>query len=78
MESFIINLSSCETGSAAVPTVPVGFCVAITAKGSGRGYVLPSTVQARSSMTSKRADCVLPEVLFISSARSIFVIAAPL
>ena len=35
-ENEIINLSSCESGKELVPDESIGFCVAITKKGSGR------------------------------------------
>ena len=46
----------------------MGFCVASTRKGSGSGWVTPSTVTWRSSMASSSADCVLGVARLISSA----------
>ena len=45
--------------------------------GSGTGYVTPSTVTCPSSITSRSADCVLGDVLLISSARKRLHITAP-
>ena len=69
--------SSWELGSIVVPAEPTGFCVARTINGSGRAYVLPSTVTLCSSIASSSADCVLLEVRLISSASSRFVMIAP-
>ena len=55
----------------------IGFCVAMTKNGWGRLYVFPSTVTCRSSMLSRRLDCVLGMVRFISSARSTWVMTGP-
>ena len=70
IDIVIINLSICASGRLCVPALPYGFCVAITIKGSGTSLVIPSTDTFLSSMTSRRADCVLGDVLFISSASS--------
>ena len=70
IESRTMKRSSCESGNCCVPAEPRGFCVAMTMKGLGRSCVTPSTVTARSSMTSSRAACVLAEVRLISSPRS--------
>jgi len=72
-----MNLSICDSGSFCVPIEPTGFCVAITIKGSGRSYVAPSTVTLYSSIICNRADCVLGDVLLISSARSTLHMVAP-
>ena len=69
IDSLIMNLSICESGRSDVPDAPVGFCVAITVKGFGSIYVLPSTVTLPSSMASRSADCVRVEARFNSSAR---------
>ena len=55
----------------------VGFWVAITMKGSGRVYLFPSTVTEPSAIASRSADCVLGEVLLISSARIMRCMMAP-
>src|SRR6478672_5848506 len=47
--------SSCDSGSANVPSWSCGFCVAITKKGEGRARVSPSTVTWRSSIASSSA-----------------------
>ena len=70
MDREIRNLSVCASGSPHVPALPRGFCVAITKNGLGIFLVTPSTVHCRSSMTSRRADWVLGEVRFSSSASS--------
>ena len=77
MERRTIKRSNWELGSAWVPVVPKGFWVAIQINGVGKGLVTPSTVTLRSSMASRRADCVLGEVRLISSASSRLHIAAP-
>jgi hypothetical protein len=43
----------------------------MTMKGWGAGRRTPSTVTWASSMTSRRADCVLGDARLISSARTI-------
>src|ERR1700730_304099 len=47
--------SSCASGSGKVPAYSIGFWVAMTTKGWGRGLVSPSTVTWRSSIASSRA-----------------------
>ena len=75
--SLSAKRSSCASGSGYVPTYPVGFCVAITIKGSGISYVTPSTVTLLSSIASSSADCVLGEARLISSASSRLHITRP-
>ncbi len=70
--------SSCASGKGKVPSCSMGFCVAITKKGSASGRVSPSVVTCRSSMHSSRAACVRGVARFISSAKSTFVNAGPL
>ena len=41
-----------------MPTSLCGFCVATTKKGSGSGWVVPSTVTWRSAMASSSDDWV--------------------
>ena len=60
--------SICDSGSGYVPWYSTGFCVAITMKGSGRGYERPSIVTWRSFIASSKADWVLGVVRLISSA----------
>ena len=50
-----------------MPSISIGFCVAITMNGASRWYVVPSTVTWRSSMHSSSADWVLGEARLISS-----------
>ena len=61
--------SSCDSGSGKVPTCSVGFCVAMTKKGSGSRRVSPSAVTWCSSMASSSADCVFGVARLTSSAR---------
>ena len=60
-----------------LPSDIIGFSVASTIKGFGRGRVTPSTVTCNSSIASSRADWVLLEVRLISSASNRLVIMAP-
>jgi hypothetical protein len=69
--------SSCASGSVYVPSNSIGFWVAITRKGSGRGRLAPSTVTCRSSIASSSADCVFGGVRLISSASSRLVNTGP-
>src|SRR5437764_1433443 len=62
--------SSCDSGSANVPSWSCGFCVAMTKKGEGSARVSPSTVTCRSSIASSSALCVLGLARLISSAKS--------
>ena len=69
--------SSCASGSGKVPCVSTGFCVAMTKKGLSNGRVTPSEVTCRSSMHSKRLDCVRGVARLISSASKMFVNTGP-
>ena len=71
------NRSSWASGSGKVPSYSIGFCVAITRKGSGSWYVVPSTVTWCSSIASRRADWVFGVARLISSARTIWLITGP-
>ena len=64
--------SSWASGSGYVPSCSIGFCVASTKNGEGRGYVWPATVTERSCIASSNADCVLGGVRLISSASTMF------
>ena len=64
-----MNRSSWASGSGYVPSCSIGFCVASTKNGSGRGYVAPPAVTCRSCIASSSAACVLGGVRLISSAR---------
>ena len=48
------NLSICASGSGYVPSISMGFWVAITMNGFVSLYVSPSMVTWRSSMASRR------------------------
>ena len=50
-----------------MPSISIGFWVAITMNGGSRWYVVLSTVTCRSSMHSSSADWVLGEARLISS-----------
>ena len=50
-----------------MPSISIGFWVAMTMNGASRWYVEPSTVTWRSSMHSSSADWVLGEARLISS-----------
>ena len=65
------NLSSWASGRGKVPSISMGFWVAITRKGSGSAMVTPSMVACLSCIASKRADWVLGVARFISSAKTI-------
>ena len=69
--------SSCASGSANVPSSSIGFCVASTRNGSGRGRLSPSTETCRSCMASSRADCVRGVARLISSTSRTFVKIGP-
>src|SRR6266550_2687275 len=49
--------STCASGRAYVPSVSIGFCVAMTRKGSGTLCVSRPIVTCRSCMTSRSALC---------------------
>lgn len=53
-----------------MPACSMGFCVAMTMKGSPTECGLPSMVTRPSSMTSSSADWVFGEARLISSART--------
>src|SRR5262249_23382170 len=55
----------------------MGFCVATTVNTSDSGWLTPSSVTVRSSITSSRADCVFGGVRLISSATSSSVNTGP-
>ncbi len=50
-----------------MPSISIGFWVAMTMNGFSSMYVVLSTVTWRSSMASSSADCVLGEARLISS-----------
>ena len=60
--------SICASGSGYVPSDSIGFCVAITRKGSGTGCVSWPIVTWRSCITSSSADCTFAGARLISSA----------
>ena len=62
--------STCASGNGYVPSVSIGFCVAMTRKGSGTLCVSPAIVTCRSCITSSSALCTLAGARLISSARS--------
>ena len=72
-----MNRSSWASGRGYVPSCSMGFCVAMTMNGVPRWYVTVSTVTCRSSMDSRRADCVFGDALLISSARTMLAKIAP-
>ena len=53
-----------------VPSVSIGFCVAITTNGSGTLWLSPAIVTCRSCITSSSALCTLAGARLISSASS--------
>ena len=62
--------STCASGSGYVPSVSIGFCVAITRNGSGTLCVSPAIVTWRSCITSSSALCTFAGARLISSASS--------
>jgi len=64
--------SSCASGSGKVPWYSIGFCVAMTMKGCGRGKGEPSIETCMSLIASRSALWVLGVARFISSARTMF------
>ncbi len=72
-----MNRSTWASGSAYVPSVSIGFCVARTRKGSGTLCVSRPIVTCRSCMTSSRALWTLAGARLISSASSRFVNTGP-
>lgn len=77
MESRTMKRSSWLSGKGCVPAEPTGFSVAMQMKGRGTGRVVPSTVTARSSMTSSSADWVFALVRLISSPSKRLQFTAP-
>ena len=72
-----MNRSTWASGSAYVPSVSIGFWVAMTRNGSGTLWVSRPIVTWRSCMTSSRALWTLAGARLISSARSRFVKTGP-
>ncbi|OLB80455.1 MAG: hypothetical protein AUI14_06670 [Actinobacteria bacterium 13_2_20CM_2_71_6] len=72
-----VNRSRCASGSGYVPSISIGFCVAITMNGVCSRYVTPSTVTWRSSMHSNSADWVFGEARLISSPTTMLANTAP-
>ena len=60
-----------------MPSVSIGFCVAITRNGSGTLWVSPAIVTWRSCITSSSALCTLAGARLISSASSRWVNTGP-
>ncbi len=69
--------SSCDSGSAKVPSCSCGFCVATTKNGSGSGKVVMSTLTWRSSIASSNALWVRGLARLTSSASSSWVKIGP-
>ena len=69
--------STWASGSGYVPSCSMGFCVARTRNGSGRGVVVSPTVTCLSCMASRSADCTLAGARLISSARTRFANTGP-
>ena len=63
------NRSSWASGSGYVPSISIGFWVARTKNGDGRGCEIPDTVAVPSCIPSSSADWVLGVARFTSSAR---------
>ena len=64
------NRSSWDSGRGKVPSNSWGFWVAMTTKGRGRAWVVPSTETCPSPMDSRRAAWVRGVARLISSART--------
>ncbi len=60
-----------------MPSVSIGFCVAMTRKGRGSVCVSPAMVTCRSCITSSSALCTLAGARLISSASSRWVNTGP-
>ena len=60
-----------------MPSISIGFWVAITMNGDSSWYVVLSTVTWRSSMHSRSADWVLGEARLISSPTTMFAKTPP-
>ena len=73
----IRNRSIWASGSGKVPSISIGFCVAMTKKGRGRARVWPSTVTWDSPIASSRLAWVRGMVRFTSSARRTLAITGP-
>ena len=74
---FIRNRSSCASGRGYVPSISIGFCVAITKNGCSSSCVVVPRVTVCSCMASSRADCVLGVARLISSASTRFAKIGP-
>jgi len=72
-----MNRSTWASGSAYVPSVSIGFCVAMTRNGSGSLWVSRPMVTCRSCIASRSALCTFAGARLISSARSRFVKTGP-
>src|SRR5438445_319570 len=77
MRTLNRNRSCCASGNGYVPSYSIGFCVAITKNGAGRGSCWPSRVTPRSSIASSRADWTFAGARLISSASRMFVKIGP-
>src|SRR4029453_16412446 len=75
--TFIMNRSTCASGSGYVPSVSMGFWVAITRNGSGTRWLSPAIVTCRSCITSSNALCTFAGARLISSARRRLVKTGP-
>ena len=65
-----MNRSTWASGSGYVPSVSIGFCVAMTRNGVGTKCVSPAIVTWYSCITSSSALCTLAGARLISSASS--------
>ncbi len=74
---FIRKRSSCASGSGYVPSISMGFWVAITRKGDSSSCVTVPLVTVRSCMASSSADWVLGVARLISSASTRFAKTGP-
>ena len=64
-----MNRSTCASGRGYVPSVSMGFCVAMTRNGSGTRKVSPPMVTCFSCITSSSALWTFAGARLISSAR---------
>src|SRR6266508_2244769 len=62
-----MNRSTCASGSGYVPSVSIGFCVAITRNGSGTQLLSPAIVTWRSCITSSNALCTFAGLLVVDA-----------
>src|SRR3989475_4875119 len=69
--------SSCASGRGYVPSCSIGFCVASTKNGAGKGWVCPAAVTWCSCIAWSSAAWVLGGVRFTSSASTIFANTGP-